>query len=195
MRTALIVTCLGLLPLPAPAAPIAYQGPAFVAKRVVTTPHETETSTVWLSRHGMREESGAPGNRLIFIVDFRAAKAWVIDERRNTYQTMAQATAPVRHLAQARADTVFDDRPCKGFDLTRRLGPTRVAGRRSVRWVCGNSKTRREVMQWYDPALKLVIRERTPDGEQVTLRDFRFQTFSPSLFRLPPGVKPGRVGP
>ena len=176
------------------AEPGAYQGPGFTATRVETMGRDSEASTIYVSRHGMREESGPAGQRLVVISDLRSGKAWVMDEKRRVYQSLGQATAAARDLGDAEADTLLDPRPCLGFDLTRRLGEEHVAGRMTQKWVCGNSRTRREVMQWFDPRLKLVIRERTPHGRQVELRDIRLAEPEAGLFRVPAGYREGKVG-
>ncbi len=176
------------------AEPEGYRGPGFSATRVETVGGDSETSTIYLSRHGMREESGPAGHRLVIISNLDSGKTWVMDQKHRVYQSLAQATAAAGDRRDAEADTLLDPRPCMGFDLTRRLGQEKVAGRLTQKWVCGNSRTRREVMQWFDPGLKLVIRERTPHGRQVELRDIRLAEPRAELFRLPAGYREGKVG-
>ncbi len=177
------------------AEPRGYQGPGFTATRVETVGRDRETSTIYMSRHGMREEAGVPGRRLIYVTDLRSGKAWVLDERRRTYQELGRAAAAAeRDSAQAEAGTLLDTRPCRGFDLTKRLGRDRVAGRDAEVWVCGDSRTRRQVKQWFDRKLGLVIKEMTPDRWSAELRDIRMVKQAPDRFRIPDGFKPGPVG-
>jgi len=51
--------------------------------------------------------------------------------------------------------------------------------------VIGANKQRAQFLQWYDPELKLVIREEHPDGYVRELRDIKVDQLKDSLFTIP----------
>jgi len=88
------------------------------------------------------------------------------------------------------------------------LGNDTLEKRDVEKWrmqVIGTNRQRAQFLQWYDPELKLVIREEHPDGYVRELRDIKVARLKDSLFTIPkdyvrrtgktvrqaPAIKPG----
>ncbi len=74
----------------------------------------------------------------------------------------------------------------------RLLGKEQVAGRHSEKWqriIAAPDGTSQKMMQWYDPELKLTIREQLPNGFTRELRQVKLAPQPANLFKLPAGYK------
>lgn len=68
------------------------------------------------------------------------------------------------------------------------LGEENINQRDAEKWrmqVMGAKGQRSQFLQWYDPELKLVIREEHPDGYVRELRDIKVGELNPDLFTVP----------
>lgn len=74
----------------------------------------------------------------------------------------------------------------------RLLGQESLGGRATERWEITTTRSDKESMtttQWYDPQLKIAIREELPGGYFRELRDIRVGAQSPQLFMIPAGYQ------
>lgn len=72
------------------------------------------------------------------------------------------------------------------------LGEETISKRNAEKWrrqIMRASGERSQFLQWYDPELKLVIREEHPDGYVRELRDIKPGTPDKSLFSIPQGYE------
>lgn len=72
------------------------------------------------------------------------------------------------------------------------LGNDKVNNRKAEKWrmqLMSADGKRSQFLQWYDPELKLVIREEHPDGYVRELRDIKTETPKQSLFQIPAGYE------
>ena len=70
------------------------------------------------------------------------------------------------------------------------LGMQTVEGREAEHWVTEVSRQGAATLRnewWYDPALKLVLRETLPDGTHRKLQNITVGPVDPSLFTVPDG--------
>ena len=176
----------------------AWTGKPLSAMQVETNqyePGDIQTHRIYLSTTGYRAESlGADG--LISIIDYRQHLCWFV-QKDGTYiedplDPASGYCSPVEVPAamEPRADLggVLSTQPCDGYDLSRQLGTETVNGRNAQKWACGHSPTRKEATHWFDPVLKLVVREKTDDGTTIEIRNIQFAPQPASLFRLPSGL-------
>ena len=74
----------------------------------------------------------------------------------------------------------------------RLLGQESLSGRATERWEITTTRSDKEAMtstQWYDPQLKIAIREELPGGYFRELRDVQVGAQSPQLFMVPAGYQ------
>ena len=72
------------------------------------------------------------------------------------------------------------------------LGKEKINGRKTEKWRFSASRPdgkKVESLQWYDPALKMVIREALPGGYVRELRNIKIKKQKKSLFRVPKDYK------
>lgn len=87
------------------------------------------------------------------------------------------------------AASTLDWEPCEGFTLRKMIGAENMLGRTTEHWACGNSQTRVGIQQWYDPQLRLVVRDSRASGRVSELRNIRLTELPDSLFQLPQGYR------
>lgn len=206
-RLTLILLLAGLALWAGTAPAQVWTGPSFSAVKVESSfsePGEVIESTVYLSKHGMREETPVERGTLITIVNYDRKKAWYIRPDKKLYAEASQdpgtehpePPAFVKQLPEhlqammmMEVSTLLDDAPCRGYDRSQRLGNATVDGRSTVKWGCGKTSTQRSILQWYDPKLKIVIREETDAGDRAELQKITVRPISKSLFALPQGYR------
>jgi len=80
----------------------------------------------------------------------------------------------------------------------RLVGQESLGGRATERWELTTTRSDKEAMtstQWYDPQLKIAIREELPGGYFRELRDIKVGAQSPQLFTVPAGYKLTKAPP
>lgn len=189
-----LMLCLAMAAATAMARGAWFQGPALSAKHVEQDGDSTIVSKVYISEAGMRRvAASAPDGEMIYVSNFNQRKTWLLLPGKRVYVDMGSMEDSGQPMAEVDVSTLFHSEPCKGFDLTKQLGPASVGGRQTQQWMCGNSKTRHQVKQWFDPELKLVIKEQNPQHGSVELHDIKVASQPDTLFDLPKGYKKGSM--
>jgi hypothetical protein len=86
------------------------------------------------------------------------------------------------------AASTLDWEPCEGFTLRKVIRAENMLGRTTEHWACDNPQTRVEIQQWYDPQLRLVVRNSRAGGRVSDFRNIRLTERPDSLFQLPQGI-------
>jgi len=184
------------LPQMAATAGPGWKGPAFSAEQVEFnrhTPGNMTTSRVYVSATGMRIESGkGTGAFLVAVTNYEKGKAWIaLPERKLMAESALHKGAdavPAKGVGVI-VSGLLDPAPCGRYDLRKELGAKTVSGRKTVKWACGDSRTKTTVLQWYDPALRAVIREETQGGDIGELRKIKLGAQPRRLFVPPSGYR------
>lgn len=74
----------------------------------------------------------------------------------------------------------------------RLLGKEKITGRHTEKWqriITSPDGTAQKMLQWYDPELKLTIREQLPNGFTRELRQIRLASQPAKLFKVPEGYR------
>ena len=176
---------------------IAWQGPAIRAVHVDALDGGVASeATMILSRHGSRNEALQPEIGATVTLHNRAeGRTWLVHPASRRYAVI-EADPEAIDLApfaaadnREKASAVFNVKPCIGYDRLKQLDDESVAGRAAEKWVCGRMRTQDIVYQWYDPRLKIVVRQEYPDGGYEQLRDITKAKVTPKEFALPKGYR------
>lgn len=184
-----------------------YNGPAFSAQELNYSKfdrNEVDKSKVYYSKDGNRSETEGPFGSEILIVNYQQKKAWRVIPSKKWIMEMpldaaGNSTAPAlppgmnipipMDEEDVDVSTLYDEKPCLDFDLTKKLGTESINGRQTEKWACGKSRTRRESMQWFDPKLKMVIKEEMDSGDINELKNIKLGAQPASLFQPPKGYR------
>jgi len=74
----------------------------------------------------------------------------------------------------------------------RLIGREKIAGRNTEKWqrlITMPDGSRQDMMQWYDPELKLTVREQLPNGFTRELRQIKLASQPAELFQVPAGYR------
>jgi len=167
-----------------------YSGPDFSAMKVMVDEDGKTLSKIHMSHAGYREVlmSNAPFE-IMFISNYSKKKTWMVIPSKKIYTDMDA-------FSQDGDDdfiesTMFDDKPCKGFDKTKMLSTKNLHTQKIEEWGCIDKKSKKSILQWFDPKIKMVIREidKVTLQSDILVSDLKFQKQSDSLFTLPGDYK------
>ena len=156
--------------------------PGFSAESVTYReggPAPGEPLRVYMSPEGRRIE-GIPPAGVTLIAPAEGRQRWMVDPEEKVF-------AVDRSWSRgASLGGVLSHQPCKGFPRSKKLGEAEVDGRRTEKWRCEHPAFG-AVVQWFDPVLNTVLRDRTAKGEIQELRRIQVGPQDESLFRFQPG--------
>lgn len=165
-----LTTLLMMIAYPARAQYNKWNGVAFSASRTISNlmnkPGIIEKSKVYYSQIGTRVEFGEGVAKTVSIVNYKKQKCWFILPDKKIYYEISldkktkqcSVVEIVGFKPETRNPGIFFPRPCNGYKKMTAMGKEYVAGRRTSKWNC-ISQTGSNVLQWYDPSLRMVIRE------------------------------------
>jgi len=148
-----------------------WNGVAFSAVRTISSlvdsPKIIEKSKIYYSQIGTRIEISEGTTKTISIVNYKKQKCWFILPDKKIYYEIGlnkkTRQCGESEIAGFRPETknpgIFFPRPCYGYKNMKALGKNHVMGRRTSKWHCTGGISGSSVKQWYDPILKMVIRE------------------------------------
>lgn len=156
--------------LPAQAEYDKWNGVVLWADRVTyqaDRPDVNEKSRVYYSKVGTRVEVDTGTAQAISIVNFQKQKCWFVEPDKGTYYEVEFesdlnrcATLDVPGFQpETRRPGVLHPRLCFGFKQMRALGKDFVGERRASKWACSNGDDSEITWQWFDPNVRLIVRE------------------------------------
>lgn len=167
-----------------------YSGPDFTASKVTVDDGDKTVSQIHMSKIGFREVllTNVPFE-IMYISNFKDKKMWMVIPSKKMYSDMTSMKGDAD--SDFTRTTVFDDKPCKGFDKTKKLSTKNIKNKKVEEWGCINKKTQKAILQWYEPKSKMVIREQDKGTgkSDILVSNVKFQSQSKSLFALPSGYK------
>ena len=167
-----------------------YSGPDFTANKVTMDEGEKTVSQIHMSKTGFREIllTNVPF-KIIYISNFKDKKTWMVVPSKKLYSDMSSMQDSKKSVFTA--GTIFDDQPCKGFDKTKKLSTKTINKKKVEEWGCISQKTKKTIIQWYEPKAKMVIREKDKGTgtSEILVNNIQFIEQSKSLFSLPSGYK------
>lgn len=171
-----------------------WQVGSFSATRVEfdkVQPKKEKRSKVYMSKLGVREEEldrKKPGDaRYTMVMNIEAGKAWYVVPHRKMYIEMPASDAPgVRTTDEP--GSVLSPAPCEGYTLAEKRKVTKHEQRNVEEWLCHSSATG-EVIQLFDPALRVVIRNEDTKGRVTELRNIQEGKQPDALFTIPEGYR------
>jgi RNA polymerase sigma-70 factor (ECF subfamily) len=178
-----------------------WNGPSFTAETVDIDPNfSTDRQTHYQSKAGTRAEGIRMGDKqLTMIVSFTQTKAWFVNPANKTYvedylDADGNMTGPLKAMnvktgSNVDAASTLDWQPCEGFELKKMFGAEKMLGRITEHWACTKYMTRVEIQQWYDPQLRVVIRDSRAGGRVSELHNIQLTELPDSLFQLPQGYR------
>jgi len=144
-----------------------------------------------MSRKGVREEEQdlkkTGEARFAMVVNFESGKAWYVVPRRKIYIEMPSADAP-GVTTSSEPGTVLSPAPCEGYTLAEKGKDGQHEGRKIEEWKC-HSEATGDVVQLFDPVLKIVIRQQDSKGHVTELRNIQEGKQPDSLFVIPEGYR------
>lgn len=198
MKRTFIVGCM-MLSAAAWAAENAWQGPSIVGSFYTYSraqPASKMTGKIHLSKDGLRSEIPMPAGSMITILNGKAGKCWYADDNKKIFMeaTLNRKTGDcpsfMGEAMDASADkSPTDAVPCEGYAKKSSLGGATVAGRAVEKWSCSNGQGLSDATQWYDPKLRLMLKEETSDGEVMEFQELREMSFAAGLLEMPKGMK------
>ncbi len=172
-----------------------YSGPPFKAIEEEIYETDRTVSTVYVSQYGWRDESNDGSNgKIISITNFEKRKGWMVNPSRKIYVDLQLDDKANSKLIQApdrinRMSNIYDTKPCRDFDVSKKLGTDTIAGRSVEKWGCEYAKTRQRTIQWFDPDTKLILAEENVDiGKNIT-QEITMQLIDKTLFDVPKEYK------
>jgi RNA polymerase sigma-70 factor (ECF subfamily) len=178
-----------------------WNGPSFTAETVDIDPvFSTDHQTHYQSKAGTRAEGIRMGDKqLTMIVNFTQAKAWFVNPANKTYvedyldadgnMTGSLKAMNVKAGSNVDAASTLDWQPCEGFELKKMFGAEKMLGRITEHWACTKYMTRVEIQQWYDPQLRVVIRDSRAGGRVSELHNIQLTELPDNLFQPPQGYR------
>jgi hypothetical protein len=167
-----------------------YSGPDFTAKKVTMDDGDKTVSQIHMSKTGFREilMTNVPFE-IMYISNYKDKKMWMVVPSKKLYSDMASMQGDEN--SEFTRSTVFDNKPCKGFDKTKKLSTKTINNKKVEEWGCVNKKTKKAILQWFEPKSKMVIREKDKGmgTSDILVSNIKFQSQSKSLFTLPAGYK------
>ena len=165
------------------------------------TPNDVNRHKVYISKHGYRREGtfmvfGASNEPLHLIINFDTATCWLTRPKKRLYTSLellpGQKDCEYMYSPFIDPDyryKLWDRMACQGYDLKERVGSETLNGTPTEKWACGDSSKKFAVLQWFDPKMKLVIREGTRDGDIFELRNIKRSPHSSEVFLQPRGYR------
>ena len=109
-----------------------------------------------------------------------------------TFNLQGQTQTSSQWIDKERGIPLKEIRP-NGQQLERKmLGREKLSGREVEKWVMtmkGDEQGSQNIYSWYDPELKLALREEMPGGSVREVRNVKVGPQDPSLFTIPAGYK------
>jgi len=167
-----------------------YRGEPFSAIKTTIDQGETVQSMLMLSPEGYREEVSPNGlDKIVYVTNFKQEKTWMLVPRRNIYiEVESMMGGPESGFNKS---TLFNSKPCVGFDRSRKVNDHQGRYRRYEEWHCTSLRLNSSLSQWFDPETNMVVRERRPTGSDITIDDIKFERLSKTLFQIPEGYRKG----
>lgn len=152
--------------------------PGFQAHSVTYAEGEEAESVVevYMAPEGRRLE-GVPPHDLTVISPSGADKRWLLDSEGRRYAVDSSVSKG------STLGGVLAHEPCKGFSEAKKLGEVSFNERDVGKWEC-HHPSYGKVVQWFDPTINTVIRDRTANGKIQELRDIRVGAQDPGKFRF-----------
>lgn len=174
-----------------------YNGPPITAniEQKIDSTSEVDASTIYLSKLGARSLSKGPtGKPLLAITNFAKGKGWIVDPALKVYVDMqldekGNSKIMPEMATDEHMDNIFDDKPCREFEVTRKLGTDTINGRTVEKWGCMLARTERTSIQWFDPGLKMIVAEENDSVGKMVVKDIKDWTVDEQYFELPAGYK------
>lgn len=174
-----------------------YDGPPITAhvEQKVDAFSDKDDTTIYLSKFGMRAISkDKAGGEVLSITNFALAKGWVVYPAMKVYVDMQlneegnskimPEPATAKHM-----DNIYDNKPCRGFEYSQQLEMDTVDGKSVEKWTCMLARTERTTVQWYDPAMKMIIAEENDSSGKTIVKDIQSWTIDKTFYDLPAGYK------
>lgn len=191
---------LGTLPTQAESVYDKWNGVVFWADRVAyqaDRPDVTEKSSVYYSKVGTRVEVGEGAAKAISIVNFQKQKCWFVQPGNETYYEVDFDPTAGRCAAldvpgfrpEARNPGIFHPRPCFGFKQMKAIGKDPVRNRRASKWACSNDEKSDTTWQWFDPNVRMVVREASNGRVVEATRIELVRNLDPDLLLPPPKLR------
>lgn len=167
-----------------------FRGEAFSAVKTTIDQGETVQSMVLLSHDGYREEVKPNGvEKVVYLTNFKQGKTWMLVPGRKIYiEVESMMGGPETGFNKS---TIFNNRPCSGFDRSRKVNEHQGRNRRYEEWQCVSLRSNNRLNQWFDPATNMVVRERRENGSDITIEAIKFEKLSTTLFQIPKGYRKG----
>ncbi|MEF8793767.1 hypothetical protein [Thiohalorhabdus sp.] len=166
------------------AAPLAAEdlgsAPGFEARSVTYLEGEDpqKATRVYMAPEGRRLE-GVPPHGLVLVSPADAEKRWFVDEGNKRYAVDASVSKG------GSLGSLLSHQPCKGFARSEKLGEVSLNGRDTVKWECRHPNYSKAV-QWFDPGINTVIRDRTEQGKVQELRQIQVGSQNAEKFTFEP---------
>jgi hypothetical protein len=155
---------------------------------------ETETATgkptaagnLKAGPHGMRMEGNFETGHepYMMIINFQERMMWNIMPAEQLYFAAPFDPASARGEEDPQRFGLGVPCPEPGAKATR-LGSETLQGRMTEKWRCVNPAGETDIV-WFDPKLRVPIREESDDGTIFELLNIREETFPADLFQPPP---------
>jgi len=148
-------------------------------------------SKIRMSHVGVREEeqdlNKSGEARFAMVMNFENGKAWYLVPRRKIYIEMPSADTPGVKTTDE-PGSVLSPAPCEGYSLAERQKVTKHHGRHVEGWLCHSDSTG-DVYQFFDPVLRVVVRNEDAKGRVTELRNIQEGTQPDALFTIPEGYR------
>lgn len=171
-----------------------WQVGSFTATRVEfdkAQPKKEKRSKVHMSKLGMREEElviqKSSDAQFVVVMNFEKGKTWFLVPHRKVYmEPPAANTAGV--TVKDEPGTVLAPAPCDSYTLIEKRKATQHDERNVEEWYCHSDATG-DVIQLFDPALRVVVRNEDAKGRVIELRNIQEGKQPDSLFTIPEGYR------
>ena len=174
-----------------------YDGPPITAlvEEKSDQESETEVSTIYLSKYGMWNKSNNELNKgLVTIVNFSKRKGWVLQPAHKVYvdiqlddegnSKLFPPPVTERHM-----DNIYDRKPCRDFEVSKKLGMDSIDGKPVEKWGCMLARTEQKTIQWYDPDRQLVVAEENDEIGKTVAKNIKSWKIDLSMYDIPEGYK------
>ncbi len=174
-----------------------YNGPPITAtvEEKLDQESETEASVIYLSKYGMWSKSMNKLNKdLISIANFTKRKGWVLQPSHKVYMDIqlddkGDSKLFPPPITAKHMDNIYDRKPCREFEVSKKLGMDTIDGKSVEKWGCMLARTEQTTIQWYDPDMQLVIAEENNEIGKTIVRNIKNWKIDKSKYEIPDGYK------